>query len=301
LFDFVQGITVDAQNGRVIFTKAQPFGSYLQNVLGSNDPKFVFNDLYTQQKQVASQNNLALRYIIEGRYKGSQGTGISLGAINVPKGSVKVTANGVVLTEGVDYTVDYMLGQVTIIETVKQSGQAINVSLENQLTFNTQRKTFMGLNLERKFSDNFTVGATVINYSERPLTQKVNYGQEAVNNTMVGFNMMYNNQSQFLTRLTDKIPFINTEAPSNINFKIEGAYLIPGQNKGINDQSYIDDFEQSTSKISLKEPAMWALASKPEKNSDPIFGIVHQIIKTMEWQRFAILVHHRPKILWSWR
>lgn len=153
--------------------KLNLFGSYLQNVLGSNDSKFVFNDLYTQQKQVASQNNLALRYIIEGRYKGSQGTGISLGAINVPKGSVKVTANGVVLTEGIDYTVDYMLGQVTIInETVKQSGQAINVSLENQLTFNTQRKTFMGLNLERKFSDNFTVGATVINYSKDHLLKK---------------------------------------------------------------------------------------------------------------------------------
>lgn len=273
LFDFVPGITADAQNGRVIFTKAQPFGSYLQSVLGSNDPKFVFQDLYTQQKQIAAQNNLALRYILEGRYKGAQGTGISLGAINVPKGSVKVTANGVLLTEGIDYTVDYMLGQVTIInEAVKQSGQAINVSLENQLTFNTQRKTFMGLNLERKFSDNLTLGATIINYSERPLTQKVQMGQEAVNNTMAGFNLMYNNQSQFLTRLTDKIPFINTEAPSNINFKVEGAYLIPGQNKGINDQSYIDDFEQSTSKISLKEPAMWSLASKPEKSNDPIFG-----------------------------
>jgi cell surface protein SprA len=110
---------------------------------------------------------------MEGRYKGAQGTGISLNAINVPKGSVKVTANGVALTEGVDYTVDYMLGQVTIInEAVKQSGQAINVSLENQLTFNTQRKTFMGVNLERKFSDNLTAGVSVINYSERPLTKK---------------------------------------------------------------------------------------------------------------------------------
>ena len=125
------------------------------------------------KKQVASENNLALRYTIEGRYKGSQGTGISLGAINVPRGSVKVTANGVVLTEGVDYTVDYMLGQVTIInEMVKQSGQAINVSLENQLTFNTQRKRFLGLNLERKFNENLTIGATVVNYSETPLTQK---------------------------------------------------------------------------------------------------------------------------------
>jgi cell surface protein SprA len=135
------------------------------------------------------------------------GTGISLGAVNVPQGSVKVSANGVQLTEGVDYTVDYMLGTVTIInEQVKQSGQAINISLENQLTFNTQRKRFLGLNLERRFNENFILGGTVVNYSESPLTQKVNYGQEAVNNTMAGINLMYNNQLPFLTRLTDKIP-----------------------------------------------------------------------------------------------
>ena len=167
-----------------------------------------------------------------------------------------------------------MLGTVNIInETVKQSGQAINIALENQLTFNTQRKRFLGLNLERKFNEHLTIGGTVVNYSETPLTQKVNFGQEAVNNTMAGFNILYNNELPFLTRLTDKIPFVNTEAPSNLSFAAEGAYLIPGQNKGIGDQSYIDDFEQTTSKISLKEPAMWSLASKPEHNThDNIFA-----------------------------
>ena len=273
IFDFVPGITVDPENGKIIFTKAKPFGAYLQGVLGSSDPKFVFNELYDQFKNVASENRLALGYTLEGRYKGSQGTGISLGAINVPQGSVKVTANGVQLQEGIDYTVDYMLGTVNIInETVKQSGQAINISLENQLTFNTQRKRFLGLNLERKFNEHLTIGGTVVNYSETPLTQKVNFGQEAVNNTMAGFNVLYNNELPFLTRLTDKIPFVNTEAPSNFSFLAEGAYLIPGQNKGIGDQSYIDDFEQTTSKISLKEPAMWSLASKPEKNPEPYFS-----------------------------
>ena len=272
IFDFVSGITVEPENGKVIFTKVQPFGSYLTKILQSNNTKdYVYSDLYTKLKETAKQSNLALRYTIEGRYKGAQGQGISLGAINVPQGSVKVTANGAQLVEGVDYTVDYMLGSVNIInETIKQSGQAINISLENQLTFNTQRKSFWGLNLERKFNEHLTVGATAVNYTERPLTQKVNYGQEAVSNTMVGFNMMYNNELPFLTRLTDKIPFINTEAPSNLNFKAEGAYLIPGQSKGINDQSYIDDFEQTTSKISLKEPAMWSLASRPEKNRNDV-------------------------------
>lgn len=273
VFDFVNDITIRPEEGKLIFTKAKPFGSFMQSVIGSNDPQYVFNDLYTQLKQTASQSNLAQRYTIEGRYKGSQGQGISLGAINVPKGSVKVSANGVQLQEGIDFTVDYMLGTVTILnETVKQSGQAINIQMENQLTFNTMRRRFLGLNLEHKFNEHLSIGGTVVNYGETPLTQKVNFGQESVNNTMAGLNIMYNNEAPFLTRLTDKIPLVNTEAPSNISLKAEGAYLIPGQNKGINDQSYIDDFEQTTSKITLKEPATWSLASKPEKNqTDPIF------------------------------
>lgn len=269
VFDFVPGITIDSENGKVIFTKAQPFGSYMQNVLGSNEPKYVFNELYTQQKQIATQNALAQRYTIEGRYKSSQSQGISLGAINIPKGSVKVTANGVLLTEGIDYTVDYLLGQVNIInESVKQSGKAVNISLENQLTFNTQRRRFLGLNLEREFNEHLTIGATAVNYSEKPLTQKVQIGQEAVKNTMLGMNLLYSNEFPFLTRMTDKIPFVNTEASSNLNFRAEAAYLIPGQNKDINNQSYIDDFDQTTSKISLKDPAFWSLASRPEKSKN---------------------------------
>lgn len=274
LFDYVEGLTIDSQNGKLIFTKTQPFGNYLASVLGGNDPKYVFTDLYTEQKQQVSEDALAQRYTIEGRYKGNQGDGIALGAINVPKGSVKVTANGVQLVEGVDYTVDYLLGRVNIInEQVKQSGKAINISLENQINFNIQRKRFLGLNLERKFNDHLTIGATAVNYRERPITQKVQVGDEAVNNTMLGLNIMYNNELPFLTRFTDKIPLISTEAPSNLNFRAEAAYLIPGQSRDIDNQAYIDDFEQSTSKISLKDPEFWSIASEPQQNkNNPIFS-----------------------------
>jgi cell surface protein SprA len=72
------------------------------------------------------------------------------GAVNVPQGSVKVSANGVQLTEGVDYTVDYMLGTVTIInENVKQSGQAINISLENQL-HSIPKEKILGIEFRKK-------------------------------------------------------------------------------------------------------------------------------------------------------
>ena len=283
LFDIVEGLTIDRENGKLIFTKTQPFGSYLEEVLGASNPRYVFTDLYRQLKSVAAQNNLAQRYTLEGRYKGTSSSGISLGAINIPQGSVKVTSNGVTLIEGVDYTVDYLLGSVTIInETIKQSGQAINISLENQLNFNTQRKRFLGLNLERKINENLLIGATAVNYRETPLTQKVQYGQEAVNNTMLGVNVLYSNEAPFLTRFANKIPWIKTSAPSNINFRAEAAYLIPGQSKNAQNQSYIDDFEQSSSKISLKDPAMWGLASKPEQNTrDALFrnaGVNNSIV-----------------------
>lgn len=276
LFDFVPGITVDPVHGKLIFTKVQPFGSYMRQVLGADNPQYVFSDLYSRQKQVASQSSLAQRYTLEGRYQGGQGgEGISLGAINVPQGSVKVMSNGMQLIEGQDYIVNYMLGQVTIInDAIKQSGQPVQVSLENQLNFNNQRKRFLGLNLERKLNKHLTFGGTIVNYSESPLTQKVQLGNESVNNTMFGLNVFYQNEFPFLTRLVDKIPLVQTNAASNLSFRAEAAYLLPRTNSTQEDQSYIDDFEQTTSKISLKEPGFWNLGARPEKNlGDPVFGM----------------------------
>jgi cell surface protein SprA len=278
IFDFVPGITIDSQKGKLIFTKAEPFGKFLTNL--SVNPKYVFESLYTNLKnsKEVTSDPLANRYTIEGRFKGTVGSGIPLGAFNVPKGSVKVTANGQTLMEGADYVVDYQMGMVTIInETYKNSGVPINISLENQFAFNMQKKRFMGLNVEHKFSDEFMVGATFINYKERPLIQKIQFGSEPVNNSMVGFNMMLNKQVPFLTRLANLIPGVKTEAESNMSLKIEGAALIPGENKVIDDQSYIDDFETTASKISLKDPGYWGIASKPETSEFKIGNQGHKL------------------------
>jgi cell surface protein SprA len=275
IFDFIDGITVDAQNGKLIYTKVEPFGSYLVSVLDTlahpENKIYIFDKLYNSQKSEAISDPLAHRYNMEGRFKGTVGNGISLGAYNVPRGSVKVTANGQALTEGADYVVDYQMGTVTILnENYKNSQVPINISLENQEAFSMQKKRFMGLNVEHKFSQDFVIGATYLNYKERPLTQKVQYGAEAVNNSMVGFNIMYNKEVPFLTKLANWIPGVKTEAPSNLSLKLEGAALIPGENNATDGQSYIDDFETASSKISLKDPNYWGLASMPEKNNDAI-------------------------------
>jgi cell surface protein SprA len=54
----------------------------------------------------------------------------------------KCYAGGIQLVENVDYTVDYTLGRVQIInQGLLESGTPIRISLESQSLFNIQTKT----------------------------------------------------------------------------------------------------------------------------------------------------------------
>lgn len=271
-FDFVEGITVNSQNGRIYFPVVEPFGEHLESKFNlpteeAIAKKYVFKQLYDSTRQAALQFPQLNRFIIGGAYKGQSGKVISLGGMNIPEGSVTVTAGGQTLVDGADYTVDYTLGRVTILnEGIIQSGTPITAKSESNSLFNIQQKTLAGVHLDYVVSDDFALGATILNLSERPLTQKVNQGDEPINNTIWGINGNYRRESRFLTKLVDKIPLINTKEISTISVSGEFAHLIPGNAKAITKGgvSYIDDFEGSVNFIDLKSRQSWILASTPQ-------------------------------------
>ena len=238
IFDFMSGITINPSNGRVFFPLLEPFGSDLEKILrdslaGENVDmaieKYVFQELYDSTKTKAQQIAEKNKFLIAGEYSSSNSSEIMLNAMNVPQGSVKVTAGGRELMEGQDYTVDYMLGRVTIInQGILESGTPIRISLENQSLFNFQTKTLVGTHLDYKISDNFNLGATAMHLTERPLTQKVNIGDEPISNTIWGLNGSYSTESQLITTIVDKLPFLETKAPSSLTVVGEFAQLIPG-------------------------------------------------------------------------
>ncbi len=267
-FDFIEGYTIMPETGKVIFPVVEPFGSHLAEKI--NDPvlaeKYVYQELYDSTLVVARQFADKNKFMLTGEYQASSGSQIRLNAMNVPRGSVVVMAGGVTLVENSDYTVDYAMGIVTITnQSIIDSGQSISVTLENQSMFSTQRKTLLGLDLQYKFNKNLNVGATLLHFSEKALTEKVNIGDEVINNTMVGLNLAYNSEFMWLTNLLNKIPTVNATQPSRINVVAEYAQLIPhsqksGSNKG---SSYIDDFESTQTGIDLRSPYSWSLASTP--------------------------------------
>ena len=270
-FDYVEGYTVS--NGRVFLPKAEPFGRGLQTELRkyiTNEDsisKYVFTELYDSTKTVAKQIAEKNKFKLIGKYKGSNANVISLGSSNVPQGSVTVTAGSQTLKEGTDYTVDYSAGEVTILnQSIIDAGTAINVSSESQSDYGMQRKTLFGLNWEYDFSKNFQISGTLQHLNEQSLTTKVAMGAEPMSNTIVGFNLHWKQESQWLTNLLNKIPLLHLKEPSNIQFNAEFAKLFSSIASGTQDNaSYIDDFESATSNISLLTPTSWQLSSVPQQ------------------------------------
>ena len=268
-FDFVEGYTVS--NGRVFFPVTEPFGKYIYDYLIDKGvsidkaSRYAFTELYNSTKTAAKQIAEKDKYILTGQFRGSSANVISLGAYNVPQGSVVVTAGGVTLREGTDYSVDYSAGEVTILnQSIIDAGTNLNVSLESNSDYAQERKTMFGMNWEYNFSKNFQMSGTLQHLSEQALTTKVNMGSEPLNNTLWGVNINWKKESQWLTNMLDKLPFLHLTQPSNISFTGEFAQLIAGQSHGTQDNaSYLDDFENTKSSIDVSTPTSWIISSVP--------------------------------------
>ncbi len=275
-FDYIEGITVNSEKGYITFPEIEPFGKDLGAILTNPaDSKFVFNELYTITQSEAINNfQQKNKYLIKGYYKSAGQQGIPLGVFNAQPGSVVVTSGGRKLVEGVDYVVDYQIGNVQIINpTLIDSKAPVQVSVENNNGFSQQQRSFFGVDIEHKFSDKFVAGATILNLNEKPITQKIQFGSEPVNNTLLGLNFSYSTPVPKLTKLINKLPFVDTTVPSKVSVRGEFAYLLPGSPKQIGQQneatSYIDDFEGSQTPISLNSPQQWFMASTPQHQTDP--------------------------------
>ncbi|MDC1162187.1 cell surface protein SprA [Tenacibaculum sp.] len=272
-FDYVEGITVNSERGYIVFPDPEPFGtnSNLDDKLIStlDKGKYLFEELYlTTKAQAKNEYQNKDKFFLKGYFKSETSRGISLGAFNIPRGSVVVTAGGRPLVEGVDYVVDYQLGRVQILDPgLEASGIPINARVENNTFFNQQRKTFIGIDVEHRFSEKFTLGGTFLNVSEKPITPKVNYGAEPIDNIMLGLNVDYSTEVPYFTKLANKLPFVETDVPSNLSVRADMAYLLPGSPSGIDVNgtatSYVDDFEASQIPINLSSPQQWFTASTP--------------------------------------
>ncbi|MBK8624313.1 MAG: cell surface protein SprA [Saprospiraceae bacterium] len=300
-FDYIPGVTVIEKTGSVVIPVLEPFGSHFtkENII-KNLPdrlkdapitdalldKYKYQQLYdTTVATTAHTGLIKNKFRMVGKVKSTASNGeIYLGPF-VPQGSVRVNAGGKQLVEGQDYEIDYSLGRLRIINPAfLAQGTPINVSFEDNSVFSLQQKVMMGLRAEYQFSKKSSLGATFLRLSERPITQKVNIGDDPIKNRIFGLDYNYNNEAPWISKLVDKLPFYSTAEKSNINFTAEVAGILPGHANGINleykdskgktvieDQGIanLDDFEGAITNLNLGgfNANQWSLASTPSEAS----------------------------------
>lgn len=280
-FDFLDGITIDPNNGVIIFPTLEPFGADLaaRFAPGESDlvTRYVYQQLYDSTQYIAKQFfQNENRYTISGTFTGTAGSTFQLNAVNIPQGSVVVNAGATTLVEGKDYTIDYNAGRITILNSaLLASGQPITVKVENNELFGVQQKSLFGSRFDYQVNDKLSLGATLMHLTEQPITQNEVIGQESISNTMMGFDATYNSPSRMLTKLVDEIPFVHTKVPSSVSLYGEFAKLMPGSPSALNfagsknGTAYLDDFESAESYIDLSSASAWYLSPVPDEISNP--------------------------------
>ena len=270
-FDYVEGVTIDSKNGRVIFPVLEPFGSFLKNKISSDveaTNKYVFDQLYRLTLTDAQQLQGKNKFFLKGSYQSAGG-----GEVNLPFGvdgkSVQVTAGGVPLTAGIDYIVEAELGKVRILNAgVSNSSREIKVCYEKPDLFNNQTRTLFGTHIDYILGNDFRVGGTFQHLTESPpgYLRRVQIGSEPVNNTVFGVDASVQRKSKFLTRMLDALPLISTKETSAIDFQGEYATIIPAVNSTVQDNSFIDDFEAARNIFSLNnQSTAWKIGAVPNQ------------------------------------
>lgn len=286
VFDIRSPAFFNPTTGEIIFPSTEPFRQKLREELGPNAEEFVLNAIYDQTRDEAERDTRVSKYSISGEIAGTGGNRIQLNAFNLAPGSVRVLLNGEALTEGVDYRVDPIIGQVTLVSARATSGVGdIEVEFEQNDLFTTSVKTLFGLradyDLYTKRRIKSRLGMTLLRYGQSLPIDKIQIysGEEPVLNTGLGFDGYVDYEAPFLTEFIDDLPFIETKAPSKLTFSGEWATMLPSAGTLDNlvnidegeSVAYIDDFESGAKRqIQLGiNYTLWHHGSAPK---DPQLG-----------------------------
>ncbi len=274
-WDYIQGLSIDSANGRVIFGVKEPFGKHLEKQFDSITEselaeKYVYKELYEQTRNNSTQITAKNKFFLKGRASSGNTQEIQLQGLNIAQGSVRVLSGSTQLVEGSDYTVNYELGRVRIVNPgILTSGNDIVIRFEKADLFNFRQKSMIGTRLDYRVHKDFNIGGTFMHLRERPLITRVSFGDDPIFNTMWGLDVNYSRESRFLTKMVDALPLIQTKEPSSVMVKAEVAQFIPGSPPQVKvngePNMFIDDFEGSETPYDLtRQPIKWILGTPPK-------------------------------------
>jgi hypothetical protein len=209
---------------------------------------------------------------------------------DITPGTERITLNGsTVLRKGLDYEVIYETGQITLTSMrARDPAAELDISYECNPPFQIQDKVLLGTRMEYKLdnlSDQSLIGATILYRSQTTTEKQPELGYEPFSHVLMGMNTRLAGTPQWMTRLTNLVPFVHTEARSRANFEFEIAHSI--YNPNTRDNAHIDNFDFSQNSASLPLTIYsWT------KASPPLFGNDGRPDETLDYRHQGDLMWH---------
>ena len=257
----------------LVFPSLQPFAraGLAQTGNPANDTIYRTPGEYLYSAQhPQSLYTLRLKYEAEG---GGDAGSLALGSVQVRQNSERISIDGRPLVRGTDYTVDYDLGRVTFTrpDTLFPQPRQVSVQYEENPLFAAAPTTIFGIATQFPLT-NGQVSFTAISQSQKTTFNRPPLGFEPASSFVAGVSGAFQFDASMLTRAIEKLPFIQTSAPSTINLIGEIATSRPQPNAA--GQAYVESFEgEGGIQIPLNEAA-WYLSSQPVQGTQvaPLVG-----------------------------
>jgi cell surface protein SprA len=246
----------------LIFPSAKPFASNGMAVGGNPTNDTIYT---TPPEYVRSAQRPVAVYHVRARYQ-AEGSGdggaLMLGTVQVRPNSERLLVDGIPLTRGTDYSVDYDLGRVSFNrpDTLFPRPRQVTVQYEENPVFEETPTSIFGATAEFPL-DNGQINFTAISQSQRTNFTRPPLGFEPTASLVAGVSALFSFDAQPLTTLVSKLPYGATTAPSRIGFSGEIAASRPQTNAS--QQAYLESFEgEGGLTIPLTDP-QWYFSSQP--------------------------------------
>ena len=251
--------------GLIIFPNRRPFDSDTTYLTETSEIPAIFEEDrlpkiydYSNFSEKAEKSNFYLWYSTK-----SKTSVIKLNRANIIEGSDRVYANGQLLVRGEDYNIQYEFGQITLIsEIALDPNSDISVDFEYAPFFAVQKKSLFGIRGEYEWSRDLKLGSTFLYKSDKAQDRKPKVGQETARTIIYDADLSWKLYPNFLTKVVDALPLVETEVASNMSITGEVAQSHPNPN--VDNIAYVDDFESAQDDLGLGTSRLnWKIASFP--------------------------------------
>ena len=263
--DFNRGF-VNPFRGELIFPILRPFDP-------EERPSGVTVDLQDRVPQIYDVYNMqekqeASKYYIEVKTANRQQSyRIGEGMGGILENSESVVADGRKLVKGTDYRINYMTGEITIINDEISSTADIDIKYQEAAAFQEMQKSLFGVRADYNLLSESRIGGVFLFNNESTKEKRVRLGSEPSRMMLFDVDTDLNFRPAFVTKAVDMLPLIVASRPSSIRIQGEIAQSLPTLNT--HGEVTIDDFEGSQNTPMSITRTNWTTASPP----DPATGM----------------------------